>query len=86
MFTKLITRSSAAADWLHADLITGEVMVKFNNGVTYNYTNVSRRAIINLMMNDNMSTGFWINQNLLNSDRVRLNWQGADLFRAAVAG
>jgi len=77
MFDKLITRSSAAANWLHVDLITGEAMVEYTNGVTYNYTNVSRRAIMNLMMNDNMSLGFWINKNLVNSDRAVMNYRAA---------
>jgi hypothetical protein len=36
----------------------------------YNYTNVSRRAIANLMLNPNMSLGFWINANLIDSKRV----------------
>ena len=70
MFTKLITRSSAAADALFVDALRGTAIVQYSNGVVYKYTNVSRRAIANLMANANMSTGFWINQNLLNGRTV----------------
>ena len=31
----------------------------------YEYTHVSRRAIANLLLNPNMSLGFWVNDNLL---------------------
>ena len=45
------------------------VMYKNSNKV-YRYFNVSRRAILNFIMQPNMSVGFWINQNLLNAERV----------------
>ena len=71
MFTKLITRTSSAASALFVDIIRGTAMVQFNNGDVYKYSNVSRRAIANLMANDNMSTGFWINQNLVDAARTK---------------
>ena len=35
-----------------------------NSNKVYRYFNVSRRAILNLIMQPNMSVGFWINANL----------------------
>jgi hypothetical protein len=46
------------------------VLVEFASGHAYEYTNVSRRAIANLLMNRNMSLGFWVNQNCINSKRT----------------
>ena len=42
----------------------------FNDGRTYLYKNVSRRAILNLNMQPNMSMGFWVNHNLIDNPRV----------------
>jgi hypothetical protein len=44
--------------------------VTFKNGSTYHYKNVSRRAMLNLMLNKNMSLGFWVNTNLVNNSRT----------------
>ena len=44
--------------------------VTFKNGSTYHYENVSRRAMLNLMLNKNMSLGFWVNTNLVNNSRT----------------
>ena len=41
-----------------------------NSNKVYRYFNVSRRAILNFIMQPNMSVGFWINQNLINAKRV----------------
>ena len=77
----LITRSSDAIDYIVTDLLLGRVNVKFANGHWYRYTNVSRRAILNLECNPNMSLGFWVNDNIINSARVKtafgLNLAGA---------
>lgn len=67
----LITRSSDAIDYIVTDLLLGRVNVKFANGNWYRYTNVSRRAILNLECNPNMSLGFWVNDNIINSERVK---------------
>ena len=66
-----ITRSSDCCDGITVDLINGTAAVLFTNGAVYEYTNVSRRAILNLMMQPNMSLGFWINDNLTNAQRVK---------------
>jgi hypothetical protein len=39
--------------------------VYYTNGSVYLYQGVSRRAILNLLLNDNISLGRWINDVLL---------------------
>jgi len=63
MFTYSATRTSAAAEFVHVDLLRGVAIVSFKNGNMYEYKNVSRRAIASLMANPNMSLGFWVNAN-----------------------
>ena len=65
-----ITRSSSCCDGITVDLINGTASVLYTSGAVYEYTNVSRRAILNLMMQPNMSLGFWINDNLVGAQRV----------------
>jgi hypothetical protein len=63
MFFRIANRSSDAIDNIQVSPILGVVLVEFSNGYAYEYTNVSRRAILNLMTNPNMSLGFWVNAN-----------------------
>lgn len=70
MFTYSASRTSAAAEFVHVDLLRGKAIVSFKNGNMYEYKNVSRRAIASLMANPNMSLGFWINHNLLDTART----------------
>ena len=65
---KLVQRSSSCARWILADVIGGTCIVQYTNGSTYEYTNVSRRALFNLINNKDVSLGFFINQNLLFCD------------------
>jgi len=53
---------------MYVDPINAIVQVAYAKGNIYEYTHVSRRAIINLLMNPNMSLGFWVNNNLLPYD------------------
>ena len=70
MFT--IIRSSNAVNFIVADVLTGSVKVQYKNSTAiYEYTNVSRRAIINLALNQNISLGFWVNTNCF-TNRVQL--------------
>ena len=55
-------RYSAAVDCIAVDPLNKVAKVRYNNGREYTYSNVSRRSIINLMTNKNMSFGFWINK------------------------
>jgi len=73
MFNTDITipsRTSEAVSQLIVNLVRGDVLVQFKNGYTYHYTNVSRRAITNLIINPNMSLGFWVNENCVSAKRT----------------
>lgn len=61
----LVIRTSAAADRIYVDVLNGKCTVLFNSGNVYDYTNVSRRALFNLLNDDSQSLGFFINNHLL---------------------
>jgi hypothetical protein len=72
MFSFNVTnRTSSAIRCLLVDPIRGTATVEFKNGYAYEYTNVSRRAIANLLAQPNMSLGFWVNKNLLSVSRTK---------------
>ena len=56
---------SDCADRTVANVKDATAIVYFTNGTVYLYTGVSRRALINLIINDNISLGRWINDVLL---------------------
>ena len=70
MFFTVASRTSDAVAQLQVSPVLGVVLVEFANGYAYEYTNVSRRAIANLMLNPNMSLGFWVNQNCIAPKRT----------------
>jgi len=70
MFFTVSSRTSDAVAQLQVSPVLGVVLVEFANGYAYEYTNVSRRAIANLMLNPNMSLGFWVNQNCVRPERT----------------
>ena len=56
-------RTSEAIEAIKVDPIKGTVVTRFRvNGYEYKYSNVDRLKLINLLMNDNMSLGFWIRE------------------------
>ena len=63
-------RTSSCVKRIFVSLMDAEATVTYKNGSIYYYENVSRRAILNLMLNKNMSLGFWVNKNLVNKDNV----------------
>ena len=67
MFITLPVRTSAAVQKLLVDFFNGVVFCELTNGLAYEYTNVSRRVIIILMLHPNLSLGFWVNKNLVNT-------------------
>ena len=70
MFTSIVpVRTSDAVYFMTANPLTGIVNVTFKGGRSYKYTGVSRRAILNLLANPNMSLGFWVNENCVNTKR-----------------
>jgi len=64
-------RTSDAIGFIVVDFATGTASVEYKSGHRYDYTNVSRRAILNLLNTPNMSLGFWVNNNLLKNARVK---------------
>ena len=63
-------RTSEAIEAIKVDPIKGTVVTRFrSNGYEYKYSNVNRFKLINLLMNDNMSLGFWVQS--LSRDAVR---------------
>ena len=70
MYITVPYRSSSAIQSLEVDALKGLANVKFKNGKSYAYGNVSKRAILNVLFNPDVSLGFWVNNNLTQSDRV----------------
>ena len=58
-------RSSSAVSSIEANPISGHVVVTYKNGARYSYERVNRFAIANLLLNNNISLGFWVNDVLL---------------------
>ena len=63
-------RTSNAIESLEVDLLRQKARTVFKNGKGYEYGNVSKRAIANVMFNPDVSLGFWVNNNLVNSERA----------------
>ena len=70
MFNFTVSRTSSAITAINCQVMSGFVLVSYKNGSVYAYKNVSKRAILNLFFNQNMSLGFWVNENCINSERV----------------
>ena len=72
MFLEVPTRTSTAVESLKVDALAGQAYVSFKSGYSYAYSNVSKRAIINVLFNPDISLGFWVNSNLVQTDRTTL--------------
>jgi len=72
MFLTVANRTSTAIDSLQVDGLNSQAIVTFKNGDTYAYGNVSKRAILNVMFNQDVSLGFWVNNNLVQSERATI--------------
>ena len=73
MFNMLVSvpfRTSSAISSLQVDGLKKQAYVTFKNGKSYAYGNVSTRAILNVLFNPDVSLGFWVNNNLVNSERA----------------
>ena len=70
MFLTINNRTSSAIEDLQVDALNKQAIVTFINGNTYVYGNVSTRAIVNLVFNPDVSLGFWVNNNLVKSERA----------------
>ena len=71
MFIDVPTRTSSAVKSLSVDAISSEAIFTFTNGFSYLYKNVSKRSIINVLFNPDVSLGFWVNNNCVQSERTR---------------
>ena len=77
MFITVPQRTSSAVSNIQVDALSGEAIVTFKNGLEYLYENVSKRSIINLLFNPDVSLGFWVNNNCVQSERTRtLSYDG----------
>ena len=72
MFVNVTNRTSTAIEDLQVDALSKQAIVTFSGGDTYAYGNVSTRAILNVLFNPDVSLGFWVNNNLIKSERTEL--------------
>jgi hypothetical protein len=72
MFITVPNRTSTAVESLQVDALNSQAYVTFKNGNSYAYGNVSKRAIINVLFNPDVSLGFWVNNNLVQSERAEV--------------
>ena len=74
MYITVPTRTSVAVKKLEVDLLNQKARFTFKDGRGegggYEYSNVSKRAIANVLFNPDVSLGFWVNNNCVNSDRA----------------
>jgi len=70
MFITVPNRTSTAIKSLQVDALNSRAFVTFKNGKSYAYGNVSKRAIVNVLFNPDVSLGFWVNNNLVQSERA----------------
>jgi len=74
---------SDCADRNVANVKDATATVYYTNGSVYLYTGVSRRALINLIVNDNISLGRWINDVLLYNNSKCAQFGTCDLVYSA---
>ena len=61
MFIIPKSRTSSCVEAIAVNPFTATAVLRFkSNGLEYRYSNVSRRKILNLLLNPNMSLGFWV--------------------------
>ena len=70
MYITVPYRSSSDIKDLKVDALNSKALCTFTNGRCYEYDNVSKRAIINVLFNPDVSLGFWVNNNLVKSERA----------------
>ena len=72
MYVTVARRTSTAISDLKVDALNRRALVTFkDSGATYEYENVSARAILNVLFNPDISLGFWVNNNCIHAERVR---------------
>ena len=73
MFIIPTHRSSTCVEAIAVNPFTATAVLRFkSNGYEYKYSNVSRKKILNLLLNPNMSFGFWV-QDLVKNAVLEFN-------------
>ena len=80
MYITVPYRSSSAIKNLQVDALNSKALCTFTNGKVYEYENVSKRAIINVLFNPDVSLGFWVNNNCLKATRTELVGYGSQPY------
>jgi len=75
MYVSVPFRSSTFLSDVKVDLANAKAVVYFQDGNVYGYRNVSKRAIMNILLNPSISLGFWCNRNLFQSSRAKEDWR-----------
>ena len=75
MFVSVPKRSSTFLSDVKVDLANGKAVTYFEDGSIYGYRYVSKRAILNILLNPSVSLGFWCNRNLFQSSRAVEDWR-----------
>lgn len=65
MFINVFYRSASFIECVYVDPIHGIVEIAYLKGSIWRYTNVSKRAILNLLINPVISLGRWHHRNLI---------------------
>ena len=69
LLTKLIRRDSTSIEWLFLAYAAGQAYVKFKDGSTYRYEDVSREAMFIVAAHEEVRLGQWVNENLVHLQR-----------------
>ena len=73
MFIIPTARTSSCVEAIAVNPFTATAVLRFaKNGYEYKYSNVSRKKILNLLLNPNMSFGFWV-QDLVKNAVLEFN-------------
>ena len=76
-------RSSTCVDVIAVCPFRKVAKVRYNNGGEYTYSNVSRRAILNLILNPSVSLGFWANK-VKRANKVACKTTGFNVYSKAL--
>ena len=78
-------RSSTCVDTIAVCPIRKVAVIRYHNGREYTYSNVSRRSILNLMLNPTVSLGFWANK-VKRAKKVACKATGFNVYSNALVG
>ena len=78
-------RSSTCVDTIAVCPIRKVAVIRYTNGREYTYSNVSRRSILNLMLNPTVSLGFWANK-VKRASKVACKATGFNVYSNALVG